>query len=79
MKAPKYAVYPGFVTSNSDGQRHYITAGDLCLLYGVQMRDCLVIYLHDETDPSKRERVQLASTLIALRPRFDGDYTLPTA
>jgi len=33
---PKYAVHPGYVTSISDGDRHFISAGTLAKLYGLR-------------------------------------------
>lgn len=36
MEMPKYVVCPGMVTSETDGQMHYIDAIQLMRLYGVR-------------------------------------------
>jgi len=77
MKA-KYSVRPGYVTSIHDGQRHYITARMLMDLYGVKPYECMIF------EPAKwwqerhfRSAEAAHAGLIALRPRYDGDYMLP--
>lgn len=64
----KYAVYPGYVISQNDGDRHYIGADQLIRLYGVDRRDCLIIREH--------ERGMFVGGLIALTPQSNGDYSL---
>jgi hypothetical protein len=76
---PKYAVYPGEVESKSDGQLHYITAGELCMLYGVRRDECVIVMPRYYSHPYYKAFLERASKLIALRPRYDGNYTLPTA
>lgn len=76
----RYLLCPGLVTSRTDGDRHYIRAGQLAALYGVSMADCLV--LPDQTPENHRQRMALldragSGELIALWPRSDGNYTLP--
>lgn len=39
---PKYVICPGYVTSQTDGQSHYIGAKQLMQLYKVDPRDCHV-------------------------------------
>lgn len=36
MTAPRYLLCPGWVTSQTDGQSHYIGAHQLARLYGVR-------------------------------------------
>ena len=68
----KYAVYPGYVTSRNDGQRHYIGFEKLCHLYGVPTKEC--VNMSDEASWRGRDR----SGYISLTPRRDGNYQLPT-
>lgn len=79
--AAVYLLCPGWVTSQADGQDHYLAAADLARLYGVPMSECVVLpgalAFH-----SRYTRGQLlarvdAGDLVALRPRHDGDYRLP--
>ena len=68
----KYIVYPGTVTSQNDGDRHFIGFEKLCSLYGVNPAEAV--------DGWSREGFRAdKANLIKLKPRFDGDYTLPTA
>lgn len=64
-----YILNPGYVTSKTDGQRHYISAVQLAELYRVDMRDC-TIYQPGLVVKSPRPTRHLY-------PRFDGNYTLP--
>ena len=66
----RYAILPGSVRSASDGQTHFINAGQLMRLYNVTLDECIV--LHNIYDISKR-----GMGLILLSPRDDGDYRLP--
>lgn len=59
----KYALYPGYVISQHDGDRHYITPEMLASLYQVPMSECVI-------NPESTEG------LIVLRPRYDGNYKL---
>ncbi len=74
---PIYALYPGMVTSKTDGDWHFIDANVLAMLYGVPLAKCVVVRLSDYNDPSRREFVRRAEKLIPLRPRYDGNYKLP--
>ncbi len=65
----KYAVYPGYVYSQNDHDKHWVSADKLIRLYGVKRRDCLVIREH--------ERGANGEGLIPLKPRSNGDYRLP--
>lgn len=74
---PKYALYPGEMESKNDGQVHQITAGDLCRLYGVRLDECVIVMPRHYRMPIYRHFIERASKLIALYPRYDGDYRLP--
>jgi hypothetical protein len=67
----KYALYPDYIISKTDGEKHYITAKDLARLYGVKMSECIIVETLDDI-LSTRDK-----DLIALYPRYDGDYILP--
>ncbi len=69
MTDKKYALYPGFVTSEYDGERHYITASRLATLYGVDMDKCIVI-------DTQYDKHRYNGQLIDLKPRKNGDYDL---
>ncbi len=71
-----YTLYPGKVTSQSDGDRHYVGEFQLAMLYGVRIVDCMVVRSHYYDKPYLREYVAEAEKLIPLRPRYDGKYTL---
>ena len=61
---------PGSVISKNDGQRHYINARKLAMLYEVDYSTC-VIY-----DPSKPESLSFKKkeNQVFLCPREDGNY-----
>lgn len=76
----KYAVWPGLVTSKTDGQVHFISAAQLVMLYGVKWDECIVYdaaRLYELPDSVRESRMAVAESLIPLRPRYDGNYTLP--
>lgn len=91
----KYLVIPGIVTSQSDGDRHYIGPMNLIELYGVNPDECLILNDHYENRANLLERIQsphdrrgapprgysweFIDSLIWLLPRYDGNYTLPTS
>lgn len=69
----KYLVCAGYVRSKNDGDRHFISFNQLIRLYGVNRDEC---HLYDPTrlyDPAEHK------DMIALKPQFSGDYTLPKA
>ena len=74
----KYIVFPGAVTSKTDGQRHYISHTQLMRLYGVDPREC---ELYEPTPWSTRSVHFMAEDhqdgMICLAPRYDGNYELP--
>lgn len=76
----KYSVHPDFVASKRDGDVHFIDARQLMHLYGVESYDCLVI----DDNASRHTYARLMrraeeEKLITLRPRYDGNYTIPKA
>ncbi len=66
----KYVICPGWVESQTDGDRHFIGAARLMQLYGVSPAECFV----ERAWPFR----PLPEGLIPLGPRYRGDYTLPT-
>ena len=74
MTAARFALYPGSVTSSTDGQRHYLDSRSLVFLYGVSPGDCVVVSATDLYLPYRRDHVAHAATLVPLIPRFDGRY-----
>jgi len=79
----RYLLFAGWVTSETDGQRHYVNAHALAFAYGVPMADCLVFPMGRSPDDAQRrnalhERVARGE-LTALHPRYSGNYTLPAS
>ena len=68
----QYLVYPGFVISKTDKDKHYISFMELCRLYRVHHSLCINF---DNLTLVDKRRVQKLK-LIELRPRYSGDYTL---
>lgn len=71
LDGKKYLVHGGYIKSPTDGQRHYLRAGKVADLYGVDPRLCHFWNLEEEA------RGTDTRGLIILRPRDDGNYTLP--
>lgn len=71
----KYLVIGGTVISKLDGQEHYVNARELCRLYQIDPRECILM---EETDSVLKTRAMGLKRVIILRPRYDGNYTLPT-
>jgi len=67
----KYGIVPGEIPSKYDGQIHYITAARLMSLYGVNPAECVTL------DKAEEAKAIMRTDLIILKPRYDGDYTLP--
>lgn len=73
----QYLLCPGMVTSQSDGERHYITASKLAMLYRVRLDECVI--LPAAMPSNHRRRTELLDRarkgeLIGLAPREDGNY-----
>ena len=66
--------------SSCDGDWHYVSASELARLYRVPRSECLVLPNPDQDCFWRREhdnllaRCEDGGDLIALRPRYDGDY-----
>ena len=69
----RYVLMPGDVMSKIDGDISFVSSHQLARLYHVPYAMCLVVdreaqqYFH----PGPRD--------ILLKPRYDGNYTLPTS
>jgi len=65
-----FVCYGGHVTSESDGNTHYVSSISVARLYRVRIADCILM----------NENSNLAGFLdkgkVILRPRSDGDYSL---
>jgi hypothetical protein len=68
LEQPRYAVSPGWVKSQTDGDRHFIDAPRLAWLYGLRPGEWI-----DARDLRGRD----TSGLVFLGPRYDGDYRRP--
>ena len=66
----RFAVYPGEVQSQRDGDIHHIGFARLCELYNVPSALCVDMSRH-----GNRVGRDL-SKLVALRPSYRGNYTL---
>jgi hypothetical protein len=79
-RTPKYVICPGKVTSQNDGQRHYIGYMQLMRLYGVDPRECEI---HEPAPwwPESYYRIaeERQRGLPRLGPRYDGNYKLHNA
>lgn len=64
----KYTVFPGWMYSKNDNDDYFISATQLMRLYGVNPLECVVVR---EGEPV------ITRGLIILRPRYDGNYTIP--
>jgi len=72
LSKKKFVLYPGYVISQYDGQKHYISAIQLARLYGVLFSECVVVYLDSLSSLKGRD----LSGLMPLFPKEDGDYRL---
>lgn len=70
----KYLVFPGWIISRNDFDRHWVSRYDLMHLYGVRPDECVVI---DELREDEYNRDPgVFGGLVELRPRYDGNYSL---
>lgn len=76
----KYALFPGYVTSKTDGDVHFINERDLAILYGVSIKECIIVpfprSFFDEIRWGEMNRLVHELGLRKLRPRYDGNYKL---
>ncbi len=74
MKKKKYLIIPGNVTSQVDGDIHYVSPKDLMALYKVSPEECEIL---DKRVISSFHSIDTAYPgLIHLFPRSDGNYKL---
>ena len=66
---PPIVLCPGHVTSQTDGQEHFIPSIQLAQLYGVDMNRCYI-----RPEGSGAWHIELPGALL-LRPLYDGNYT----
>ena len=69
----RYLLYPGYVFSRFDGQRHFITAPQLARLYKVSLMECHIVHADQDLRGFRHEG------LIKLVPRYSGNYQRPEA
>lgn len=62
----RYVLHPGYVTSKSDGQEHFIGGPRLARLYGVDMRQCVF----GDVSGYREQKGD-----VHLRPDYHGNYT----
>lgn len=67
----KYVVVGGYIYSINDGERHYINANRLCMLYSVHPEEC---YLFDGDNHMRGFRN--TENLQVLGPKADGNYSI---
>jgi hypothetical protein len=65
----KYVVYPDYVISKNDGDRHYINSGMLMRLYNVNPKECVVYSRYAVTGQY--------NGLIPLKVKYNGNYVIP--
>ena len=67
----RYVLHPGYVTSATDGQEHFIGGPRLAALYGVNIRDREAVVFGDVPEFLEQPGD------VHLHPRYDGHYSLP--
>lgn len=68
---PRYIIHPGFITSKTDGDFHYVGYQQLVTLYKVDPRDC-GLYSPVNFYPAD----SMYEYIVHLYPRWDGNYSL---
>lgn len=78
MRIVKYIIVPGWITSTTDGQRHYISAYKLIDLYKVKESECVIAGPTDNVLSQRRitRLLEEHQDAIILAPRNDGRYIL---
>lgn len=74
--SPIYVLCPGYVRSRTDGDRHFISGDELARLYGLKGGPNRCNWIIEPTG-SMALGWSLPPGAILLRPRSDGNYTLP--
>ena len=72
----KYICFGGYISSQSDADRHYISAHRLADLYHVNPAECLFVNHSDHPDYEvyRGYTAEFLMSLKKLYPRFRGDY-----
>lgn len=73
-KEPRMFLYPGMVKSRTDSDSHFICSRQLAYLYGVDVRDCIVI---SGGNDAQRGCIRTNQGDLHLMPREDGQYSDP--
>jgi hypothetical protein len=73
----KYRCMGGYITSRSDGDRHYISAHKVAELYGVSPAECIFVDIDDSTEKTKGYHPDFIESMVTLWPRDSGNYELP--
>lgn len=75
----KYRCLGGYITSRSDGDRHFISARKLAALYRVNPDECIFIDPNDHPDYKQMRgySYEVINSLIDLWPDESGKYELP--
>jgi len=74
----RYVLCPGMVTSQTDGQQHYVGPMALAQLYGVRLNQCEIYEPSPQWTEVEFRHAQVRTLgLIRLTPRCDGNYNLP--
>lgn len=71
----RYAIIPGPVKipGGHPDDFHFVNARELIQLYGVNPVECVILHPGDPRGLGEAARAEL----VVLRPRSDGNYTLP--
>jgi hypothetical protein len=73
VRAARYILWPGEVTSSHDGGHRFLDGQQLMKLYGLQPRDCTIAAPGDKFSGSPIKQNQ-GRIMIHLFPRDRGDY-----
>lgn len=71
MSRKTFVLHPGYVTSATDGELHYVNSRDLARLYRIPYSECEVIW--DEQDDLY---YYVGPDFVHLSPRHDGNYSI---
>lgn len=69
----RFVLFPSWIISSTDGERHFIKAGELAKLYNVPFHKCLVV---DHTNRIAGHYIPRKGD-VRLYARADGNYKLP--
>lgn len=73
--AKRFVIYPGEVRSQSDGQRHFVSGGELIRHYGLDPRECDIVHDHAASlSPRTAGGREPDPALLPLYPLPSGDY-----